>query len=63
LLVRQAAVALERKKVNAEEAAFYDGKVAAAGFFAKEVLPGISLARKLVEASSLEAMHVDDAAF
>jgi hypothetical protein len=27
------------------------------------VLPGIGLARKLIEASSLETMHVDDASF
>ncbi|MBX5483371.1 MAG: acyl-CoA dehydrogenase [Myxococcaceae bacterium] len=63
LLLRQAAVALERKKVNPEDAAFYDGKIAAARFFCREVLPNVTLARKLVEASSLELMELPEEAF
>ncbi len=40
--------------------AFYRGKLAAARFYAKNVLPGIGLARKLIEAGDLELMELPD---
>lgn len=43
--------------------AFYRGKLAAARFYARNVLPGLSLARKLVESSELEIMDVPDDAW
>lgn len=42
------------------DAAFYRGKLAAARFYAKNVLPNLSLARKLVEAGDLDLMSVGD---
>nr|MBA3465439.1 acyl-CoA dehydrogenase [Deltaproteobacteria bacterium] len=43
-----------------EDKAFYRGKLAAARFYAKNVLPGIGLARKLIEAGDLELMELPD---
>ncbi|HEY4238658.1 MAG TPA: acyl-CoA dehydrogenase [Kofleriaceae bacterium] len=43
-----------------DDAAFYRGKLAAARFYATTVLPGIGLARKLVEASALDLMELPD---
>jgi alkylation response protein AidB-like acyl-CoA dehydrogenase len=40
--------------------AFYRGKLAACRFYARSVLPGIALARKLVEASDLDLMDLPD---
>lgn len=64
LLVRQAVVA-ERKLETAvgDDVAFYRGKLASARYFAREVLPAATLARKLVEGGTLELMELDDAAF
>jgi len=45
------------------DTAFYKGKIAAARFFCTNVLPGLTLARKLVEASSLELMDLPDESF
>jgi hypothetical protein len=42
------------------DAAFYRGKLAASRFYARNVLPGIALARKLVEASELDVMELSD---
>ncbi len=63
LWLRQAACAIRGKKERPEEAAFYDGKVAACRFWCKNVLPGLTLARKLISASSLELMQLADEAF
>ncbi len=63
LLVRQAAVAIERKKANPADAAFYDGKVAATRYFCREVLPNVTLARKLVEKSSLDLVELPEEVF
>jgi alkylation response protein AidB-like acyl-CoA dehydrogenase len=49
--------------VSGPEAAFYRGKLAAARFYARTVLPGIGLARQLVEASELDLMDVPVEAF
>ena len=46
-----------------DDPAFYRGKLAAARFYAKNVLPGIAAARKLVEASDLDLMDVPDDAW
>jgi hypothetical protein len=46
-----------------DDRAFYQGKLAAARFFATEVLPGLTLAKKLVEQSDLGVMSLDDAAW
>lgn len=43
-----------------EEKAFYRGKLATARWYAKNVLPGIGLARKLIEASDLDLMELPD---
>jgi alkylation response protein AidB-like acyl-CoA dehydrogenase len=43
--------------------AFYRGKRAAARFYARNVLPGIGLARQLVEQGDLDLMDVPDDAF
>jgi hypothetical protein len=40
--------------------AFYRGKLAAARFYAKHVLPGLALTRKLIEASDLDLMELPD---
>ena len=63
LLIRHAAKALDRVKENPADKAFYDGKVASARFFAKNVLPGLTLTRKLVENSSLELMDLAEESF
>ena len=63
LLVRQAAVALERAKVNPSDTSFYAGKLASARFFCKEVLPQLSHARRMVEASTLDVMEIPEEVF
>jgi alkylation response protein AidB-like acyl-CoA dehydrogenase len=63
LLIRQAAVALERKAQNPADAVFYDAKVAVARFYCREVLPQVTLAQKLVEAGSLDLMDLAEEAF
>lgn len=66
LLVRHAAIALEKKAaegVTSDDKAFYEGKIASARFFCREVLPGLTLSRKLIENSRLDLMNVPEAAF
>jgi alkylation response protein AidB-like acyl-CoA dehydrogenase len=43
-----------------DDVAFYKGKLAASRFYAKQVLPGLALARKLVEQGDLELMELAD---
>jgi alkylation response protein AidB-like acyl-CoA dehydrogenase len=43
--------------------AFYEGKIAAAAFFAKTVLPELSARRAVVDAADNELMELDEAAF
>jgi len=64
-LVAQAKVALARLDAGAQgdDRAFYQGKLAAARFYVRQVLPGIGLARQLIEQSELELMSVPDEAF
>ena len=65
LLLRQAEVALEKLKggPTAKDRAFYEGKVAAARFFARTVLPKIASERAIAEATDNSLMDVDEAAF
>src|SRR6188508_2394654 len=64
LLLRQAEVALEKLGGQpGNDAAFYEGKVAAAQYFAQSVLPKISAERQLAEATDLAIMDLDEAAF
>lgn len=64
LLIRHAAVALQKRAgASGDDAAFYDGKVASARFFASEVLPNLAMLPKHVLASSLRLMELADEAF
>jgi hypothetical protein len=61
LLQRQAEVALAalgRDGVSAADRAFYQGKVATARFFAREVLPRLSSDRRIVEGTTLDIMEL-----
>ena len=49
--------------MSAKDKAFYEGKVAAAQFFARTVLPKLSAERAIAEATDLSVMHLDDSAF
>jgi alkylation response protein AidB-like acyl-CoA dehydrogenase len=63
LWVRQAITAVGRRSTNPNDAAFYDGKLAACRWYVKNVLPGLTLARKMVEQSSLDLMAIGDDQF
>jgi alkylation response protein AidB-like acyl-CoA dehydrogenase len=65
LLLRQATVAHERLATGGagKDAAFYQGKIAAAKWFAGNVLPHLSATRAVVEATDLSLMDLDEAAF
>ena len=65
LLQRQADVALRAlaQGASAADEAFYEGKVAAARFFAHEVLPRIGADRRIVESTTLDLMELPEAAF
>ncbi|WP_351228007.1 acyl-CoA dehydrogenase [Streptomyces sp. NPDC002133] len=64
LLLRGAAVAAEKlESASAKDKTFYQGKIAAAKFFAANVLPGVSLAREIAEGVDNELMELDEAAF
>ena len=65
LLVRHAMVASERlaEGASGREADFYRGKVSSASFYTKTVLPGLTLARKLVEAGDLDLIEMSDESF
>jgi alkylation response protein AidB-like acyl-CoA dehydrogenase len=65
LLLRQADIALTALagSPSAADKAFYEGKVAAASFFAKQVLPKIAAERAIAEAVDNDLMDVDEAAF
>ncbi|MBA0052755.1 acyl-CoA dehydrogenase [Streptomyces sp. AJS327] len=64
LLLRGAAVAAERlPNASAKDKPFYEGKIAAAKFFAANVLPGVAVQRELAEAVDQSVMELDEAAF
>jgi alkylation response protein AidB-like acyl-CoA dehydrogenase len=65
LLLRQATVALTALDGGPSEkdTPFYEGKVAAASFFAKTVLPSLSANRAVIESADNTLMDLDEAAF
>jgi len=63
LLVRHAAVAIERAKENPGDKAFYAGKVASARWFCHEVIPGLEHAARMVDRGDLELMNLPDESF
>ncbi len=65
LLLRGAEVALEKLAgdVSAADQAFYEGKVAAAQFFARTNLPRVTAEVAIADATDLSLMEVDEAAF
>ncbi len=65
LLLRQATVAHERLAAGGagKDTAFYQGKIAAAQWFACNVLPQLTSTRAVVEATDLSLMDLDEAAF
>ncbi len=65
LLLRQSAVAIAALDTGASGAdrSFYEGKIAAASFFAKNFLPLLTGTRQVIEALDNEVMELDEAAF
>jgi alkylation response protein AidB-like acyl-CoA dehydrogenase len=66
LLQRQAEVALTalgRADLSEADRHFYQGKVASARFFAREVLPRLSSDRRIVEATTLDLMDLSEEDF
>ncbi|MGW3623731.1 acyl-CoA dehydrogenase [Streptomyces sp. NPDC000880] len=64
LLLRGAAVAAEKlETASAKDVPFYQGKIAAAKFFAANILPGVSAERALAETVDSSLMDLDEAAF
>ncbi len=64
LLLKGAAVAARKlPTASAKDVPFYTGKIAAAKFFAAEVLPGVAVQRQLAEAVDNSLMELDEAAF
>jgi alkylation response protein AidB-like acyl-CoA dehydrogenase len=66
LLLEGAAIAIEKKKTVAAghpDAAFYEGKIAAALFYARNVLPGVELKAKLMGEEDKTPLDLSDAAF
>ncbi|MEJ7601408.1 MAG: acyl-CoA dehydrogenase [Kofleriaceae bacterium] len=55
-----AEVAQRKLATGGSDDAFYRGKLAAARFYARNVLPGIGLTRKLIEAGDLDLMELPD---
>ena len=66
LLQRQAEVALAalgRGVPNDRDRAFYEGKVASARFFAREVLPRLASDRRIVENTTVDLMDLPEESF
>ncbi|MFF8291536.1 acyl-CoA dehydrogenase [Streptomyces sp. NPDC016309] len=64
LLLRGAAVAAEKlETASAKDKAFYQGKIAAAKFFAANILPNVSTERAIAEGVDNSLMELDEAAF
>jgi alkylation response protein AidB-like acyl-CoA dehydrogenase len=65
LLLRQAEVALTALDAGPSDndVAFYNGKVAVASFFAKNVLPELTATRGIVENIDNDVMELDEASF
>ncbi|MEU6080193.1 acyl-CoA dehydrogenase [Streptomyces sp. NPDC047108] len=64
LLLRGAAVANDKlATASPKDKSFYEGKIAAAQFFARNVLTGLSVQRRLAETTDQSLMELDEAAF
>ncbi len=65
LLQRQAAVAIEALDAGATgaEKSFYEGKIAVASFFAKNMLPQLTSTRAILDNVDNDIMELDEAAF
>jgi len=64
LLLRQAEVALAALAGDpGKDKDFYEGKVAAARWFAQQVLPQLSSQRAIAEATSTDLMTLPESAF
>ncbi|MGW1678799.1 acyl-CoA dehydrogenase [Saccharopolyspora sp. NPDC002376] len=65
LLLRQAEIALAALDAgaSAKDQAFYQGKIATAHFFAKNVLPELTGRRKIIEAADNSLMELDESVF
>ncbi len=65
LLLRQAEVALQKLDLGAvgRDRAFYEGKIAAASFFTRTVLPRLTAERSIAEATDLSLMDLAADAF
>jgi alkylation response protein AidB-like acyl-CoA dehydrogenase len=66
LLLRQAEVALDaldREGLSEKDRDFYTGKVAAAKFYARQVLPRLAAERAMAESTDNELMEVPESAF
>jgi hypothetical protein len=65
LLLRGAEVALEKLsgEVSDSDKAFYEGKVAAAQFFAQNMLPRLSAERAIAESTDLALMDLSEDSF
>ena len=65
LLLHQAEIALAALDGEPSESdrAFYQGKVAVAQFFARNMLPELSASRKIVDNMDIDIMELDEAAF
>ncbi|SFW55164.1 acyl-CoA dehydrogenase [Amycolatopsis australiensis] len=64
-LLKHAEVAIAKLDAgaSAKDVPFYEGKVAVASFFAKNVLPELTSRRAIVEAADNALMEIDEAAF
>ncbi|MEU0529368.1 acyl-CoA dehydrogenase [Amycolatopsis tolypomycina] len=64
-LLKHAEVAIGKLDAgaSAKDVPFYEGKIAVASFFAKQVLPELTARRAIVEAADNALMEVDEAAF
>ena len=63
LLLRQADIAIEKSANPGRDADFYAGKIAAAKFFIRTVLPHLSAERAIVEAENGSIMEIAESAF
>ncbi|GAA2579095.1 acyl-CoA dehydrogenase [Winogradskya consettensis] len=65
LLLRGAEISLKQlgTELSTSDKAFYEGKVAAARFFAREVLPRIGSDRRIIENTTLDVMDLPEEAF
>ncbi|WP_169952676.1 acyl-CoA dehydrogenase [Microbispora sp. H11081] len=63
LLLRQAEVALNALSASEKDKAFYTGKVAAASFFAQNVLPRLAAERRILAATGQDLMDLPEDSF